>query len=347
MLLLTTHNSQLTTSMSPEKLSTLFQNFTQLKVLIIGDVMLDSYIWGKVERISPESPVPIVSVQKKEMRPGGAANVAMNISAMGATPVLCSVVGKDQEAEILRILMKQFNMPLDGLLKSDKRKTTLKTRIMSGSHHHLRLDEEMTDEISENETKSFINLISNLLNSQKVDAIVFEDYDKGIINKALINEVTSLALRLSIPVIVDPKRKNFNFYQSVSLLKPNLAELKDGIRNNFEELSLESLNEAVDHLLEKQNINAALVTLSDRGIYLNCKGIKKIFPAQLRKISDVSGAGDTVVCIAALCEALKSDPELMAQLCNLAGGIVCEQAGVVPIDKARLLREAIQLFSKL
>ena len=170
--------------MSPEQLSKLFQDFNQQKIIIIGDIMLDSYVWGKVERISPESPVPIVSVSKKEVRLGGAANVAMNIAALGATPILCSVVGNDDAADTLHKLLLQFKMTAQGILKSKDRKTTVKTRIMSGSHHHVRVDEEITSPISENGTKLVIEKISNLITQEKVNAIIFEDYDKGVISSS-------------------------------------------------------------------------------------------------------------------------------------------------------------------
>lgn len=327
--------------MTSDQLTKLFDDFNRLKVLIIGDVMLDSYLWGKVERISPESPVPIVSVNKKEVRLGGAANVAMNVAALGATPILCSVIGNDDSAEKLCRLMEQCNMSTKGLLKSGDRKTTLKTRIISGSHHHLRVDEEVSSDITGIESKLLIEIISNLITSEHAHAIIFEDYDKGVITPQLIEQVVALAHHYSIPVIVDPKKKNFNYYKEVSLFKPNLKELREGMKSDVENVTLEELNKAVDTLLSQQKIKAALVTLSDKGIYVNYMGTKKIFPAHVRNVADVSGAGDTVVSVAALCEALKVEPQNMAMLCNMAGGIVCEQAGVVPIDKQKLLEEAI------
>ncbi len=328
--------------MSPEQLSKLFQDFNQQKIIIIGDIMLDSYVWGKVERISPESPVPIVSVSKKEVRLGGAANVAMNIAALGATPILCSVVGNDDAADTLHKLLLQFKMTAQGILKSKDRKTTVKTRIMSGSHHHVRVDEEITSPISENGTKLVIEKISNLITQEKVNAIIFEDYDKGVISSSLIEQVVAIANKNSIPVIVDPKKRNFSDYKGITLFKPNLKELREGTKNDFENITLEKLNETTTVLKEQQNIKGILLTLSEKGLYLNYNSVNKIFPAHIRNISDVSGAGDTVVSVAALCEALKVEPELMAMLCNLAGGIVCEYAGVVPIDKEKLLKEAIE-----
>lgn len=335
------HNSQLATHNSQLNLTQLFEDFNQLKIIIIGDVMLDSYLWGKVERISPESPVPIVSVHKKEMRLGGAANVAMNVAALGATPILCSVIGNDEPSEKLFLLMEQYNMPTKGLIKSSDRKTTLKTRIISGSHHHLRVDEEINTDITDKESKLLVDAISGFISTKQAHAIIFEDYDKGVITPPLIEQVVRLAHQHSIPVIVDPKKKNFNHYTGVSLFKPNLKELREGMKNDMETVTLDELNKAVDALLLQQNMKAALVTLSDKGIYINYNGTKKIFPAHVRNVADVSGAGDTVVSVAALCEALQVAPEYMAVLCNMAGGIVCGQAGVVPINKQKLLEEFV------
>ena len=328
--------------MTPEQLTKLFQNFNQQKIIIIGDIMLDAYLWGKVERISPESPVPIVSVDKKEVRLGGAANVALNIAALGASPILCSVVGNDDAADTLHKLLQQFNMTAQGILKSKDRKTTIKTRVMSGSHHHIRVDEEITNPISENGTKLLIEKIKHIINQEKAHAIIFEDYDKGVITPFLIEQVVELATKNEIPVIVDPKKRNFNFYKNITLFKPNLKELREGTKNDLENITLEKLNETTTFLKAQQNIQGILLTLSEKGLYLNYKDVNKIFPAHVRNIADVSGAGDTVVSVAALCQALKVEPQYMAMLCNLAGGIVCENAGVVSIDKEKLLKEAIE-----
>ena len=320
-----------------------FQSFNKLNVLIIGDVMIDSYMWGNVNRISPEAPVPVVTITKKENRLGGAANVALNIQAMGANPVLCSVIGDDDGAKTFLELLKQQKLSSKGILKIKKRITTVKTRVISSNHQMLRVDEEVENEINEKENDTLTGLIKKLIVSEKVDVIIFEDYDKGCINADLIKSIVPFAKQKNIPTVVDPKKKNFMTYTGVTLFKPNLKELKEGLKIEFDQNNTKELEKAVDSFIKKQNIDTALITLSERGVYIHQSKSKSLIPAHVRDITDVSGAGDTVVSIAALCLALNLPPETIATLANLAGGLVCEKVGVVPIDKKQLLEEAIKL----
>ncbi len=329
--------------MTDKEIKELFGSFNTLKVLIVGDVILDSYMWGKVNRISPEAPVPIVAVNKKEMRLGGAANVALNIRALGATPLLCSVIGKDSEGQAFLRSMKDVDLPSDGILESKSRITTVKTRIIGNNHQMLRIDEEHDHTISSKESEELFKRISALIATQKADVIIFEDYDKGILNPTLIEQVVKLANSKGIPTVVDPKKRNFHHYKNVSMFKPNLKELKDGLKFDFEHDTGKELSKVVDELRVKQKIGTALITLSEHGIYINNGKTKKIFPAHVRRVADVSGAGDTVVSVAALCCALGASPMLTASLANLAGGLVCERVGVVPVDKKQLMSEAIRL----
>jgi rfaE bifunctional protein kinase chain/domain len=323
-----------------------------MNVLIIGDVMIDHYLWGKVDRISPEAPVPIVSIQKKESRLGGAANVAINIQALGANPVLCAVIGGDQNGREFLDLLQQLNMTAEGLFQSNERPTTIKTRVIGNNHQMLRIDEEHEDDITTSERKQLINRITSIINRKKIDVIIFEDYDKGLISKSLIEQVIKLARQKNIPVAVDPKKRNFNHYRNVDLFKPNLKELREGMKIDFEKNNTsdpEYINEiksAVKKLSDDHNIGTMLLTLSDKGVMIMNEDHYEIVPAHYRNITDVSGAGDTVISVAALCLAADCNPKTLASLANLAGGLVCEKIGVVPVEKNELLKEAKRINLK-
>jgi rfaE bifunctional protein kinase chain/domain len=325
------------------KLRDTFKSFEKLNVLIIGDVMIDAYMWGNVTRISPEAPVPIVAVTKRENRLGGAANVALNIQAMGANPILCSVIGEDEKSNLFIQLMKEQKLSPSGIIRSKKRVTTVKTRILGSNHQMMRVDEEMEDPLSSKETKSLAELVKSLAKKHKADVIIFEDYDKGCITPELISDIVTFSNKQNIPTVVDPKKKNFMSYTGVTLFKPNLKELKEGLKIDFDHHATKELSAAVEKFIKKQSIDTALITLSERGIYVHNKKVKSLIPAHVRDITDVSGAGDTVVSVAALCLAAGLRPEQTAVLANLAGGLVCEKVGVVPVNKDQLLSEALKL----
>ncbi len=324
----------------------LFASFNKLNVLIIGDVMIDNYLWGKVDRISPEAPVPIVSVQKKESRLGGAANVAINVQALGATPILCAVIGGDANGRAFLDLLQQMNMSSEGLFQSNDRPTTVKTRVIGNNHQMLRVDEEKEEDINASEKKQLINRVTAIINRKKIDVIIFEDYDKGLINKSLIDQVIKLARQKNIPVAADPKKRNFNLYRHIDLFKPNLKELRDGMKIDLEKNNIDELKLAVKKLSAEHDIKNTLVTLSDLGVLISNDSVEKIIPAHFRNITDVSGAGDTVISVAALCLASGADAVTMASLANLAGGLVCEKVGVVPVEKKIFLEEAKRLKLK-
>jgi len=324
-------------------ISQLFAQFEGMKVLIIGDVMVDSYMFGKVDRISPEAPVPVVSVTHKEDRLGGAANVAINIQALGAKPYLCSVIGDDTEGHLFLKLMKGLHMSPDGIVKVKSRITTVKTRVIGNNHQLLRVDEEQSDDISADESGLLADAFKNLVEKEKIDVIIFEDYDKGVLYPELIERILDMASRKSIPVAVDPKKKNFSAYHHVALFKPNLQELKTGLKTDIDRLSKESLDAAAERYRKEKNIDRMMVTLSEAGVYIADENQSLIVPAHVRNISDVSGAGDTVISVAALCMAAGATSAEIASLSNLAGGLVCEKIGVVPVDKDQFMEEAILL----
>jgi len=326
-----------------EQINQTFAQFQNTKVLIIGDIMVDAYYWGKTERISPEAPVPILSVTKRDNRLGGAANVALNVQALGGKPFLCGVAGNDIKSGLLLGLMEEVNLPTTGVVKLDNRITTVKTRMISQQQHLLRVDEEVTSPLTDNETDQFLARISDIIDQEGIGVIIFEDYDKGAITPRLISSVVAIAKEKDIPVTVDPKKKQFLDYKDVTLFKPNLKELKEGLKIDIQKLSKEALDGAVEKLKEVMPIEMALITLSQHGVYIHNGDSSIIIPAHVRNISDVSGAGDTVIAVASLCLAQKTDTTWMAGLANLAGGLVCEEVGVVPIDVNRLQSEAASL----
>ncbi len=330
-------------SVKKEHIREIFKSFSNLNVLIIGDVMIDSYMWGKVNRISPEAPVPIISVNKKEKRLGGAANVALNIQAMGANPILCSVIGIDYEGQAFLDLLKTQKLSQKGILKSRGRITTQKTRVIGNNHQLLRIDEEIEEDIAPSETQQLITLISYIIQNDKIDVILFEDYNKGLITPKLISKVVELARSKGIPTCVDPKKKNFNAYKGVTLFKPNLKELREGLKLDISSDNINELQRAISSFRVKQKFETALVTLAEKGVLINSRSEKNHTPAHIRSIADVSGAGDTVISIAALLVALHVNPIVMAAISNLAGGLVCEQIGVVPVNKEQLLEESLKL----
>jgi D-glycero-beta-D-manno-heptose-7-phosphate kinase len=326
-----------------DKIREIFKSFNNLNVLIIGDVMIDSYLWGKVNRISPEAPVPIVTVEKKERRLGGAANVALNVQALGANPILCSVVGVDHDGSAFLELLKIQKLSQKGILKCRDRITTVKTRVIGNNAQLLRVDDELESEIEPTETQQLLNLISHIIKHDKIDVIVFEDYNKGLITPKLVAKVVDLAKTKNIPTCVDPKKKNFNAYKGVSLFKPNFKELKEGLKLDIGSENFGELQRSVSTFRVKQKIETVLVTLADKGIITNSRKVKEHIPAHPRSIVDVSGAGDTVISVASLCRALKCNDTLTAALANLSGGLVCEKVGVIPIDKNQFLEEALKL----
>jgi rfaE bifunctional protein kinase chain/domain len=331
--------------MTVQEINTLFDNFQNQKVLIIGDVMVDTYIWGKVSRISPEAPVPIVAISKRENRLGGAANVALNIKALGATPILCSVIGEGEKGTIFMDLLKDEKLDANGIVQSIARKTTVKTRVIGNYHQMLRVDDETISVLTEDEKQSLKSKIENYITTQNIDVVILEDYDKGVFSQEIIDFAVELANKKGIPTIVDPKKDNFLNFKEVTMFKPNLKELKEGLKIEFNENNFDELKAATAKLKSHLNIDAALITLSELGVYVSSEQGDTIIPAHKRDISDVSGAGDTVIAVASLCLASNTSHKFLASLANLSGGLVCEEVGVKPINKAKLLKEAQTLLS--
>ncbi len=324
-----------------EELNQLFTRFQGLKVLIVGDVMVDKYIIGHVNRMSPEAPVPVVDADSFDARLGGAGNVALNIHAMGGIPILCSVIGKDNEAEDLKDLIKKAGLTDRAIVYSQKRKTTTKTRIIGNNKQIVRIDHEITSDLDSLDTyyleEHFIREL------EQADVVIMEDYNKGVLHELNIPKLISKAQKAGVPVVVDPKKQNFNAYKGCTLFKPNLKELKEGMGIDINPNDEASLLQAVNKLEERLNNEISLLTLSERGVFIHGNNEYFWLPAHVRNIADVSGAGDTVISVAAMCLALKTPIKRMAELSNLAGGLVCEYTGVVPINPDKLLQEAKSL----
>jgi len=323
----------------------LFTEFAKKRILVVGDVMIDAYLRGKVNRVSPEAPVPIVSLEKEEDRLGGAANVALNLVALGSQPVICSVVGNDNHSKDLQRLLKESAISGEGLVFSSDRQTTVKTRVIGNNQQLLRIDAEQTDPISVNEESELIRKVEQLMDNG-ADALIFEDYNKGVLTPKVIEELIARARSRNIPTAVDPKKENFFAYRNVTLFKPNLKELRDGLNTSFQfhPSDRNAFEEAVSELETKLNNKISFVTLSEHGVYIR-EGQKNHYAeAHPRTIADVSGAGDTVIAVATLGLASGISVEQIAELANIAGGLVCETSGVVPVDKEQLLTEVKRLL---
>ncbi len=335
---------------STESISKLFSEFSKLNALVIGDVMVDSYIWGNVNRVSPEAPVPIVEVEKRENRLGGAANVGLNLKALGATPILCSVIGDDQRGDDFISLLNKEKLPTEGIIQCADRITTTKFRVIGNNSQLLRVDEETTSQLTSDQNNQLLERIESLINKMEINVIVFQDYDKGVISENLIELVIALSKSKNIPVVVDPKKVNFLSYKNATLFKPNLKEIKEGLNVDFDVNDDFEIEMAVASLQDKLDANMVLNTLSEKGVFISWKidgGYEsRLIPAHLRNITDVSGAGDTVISVAALCIALNIDPPVMAAISNLAGGLVCEEVGVVSVKKSKLLDEVNRLLAR-
>lgn len=322
----------------------LFEGFSKIKVGVVGDVMLDTYWWGHVDRISPEAPVPVVALDKKEYRIGGAGNVALNLSCLGAEVQVISVIGNDDNGQVLTDLFESNNIKTNYLLQSPVRITTSKTRIISRNQQMMRLDAEITRDLSAEDEIRFIDHVRKYILDEKPKVIILEDYNKGVLTERVITSVIALCKEHHVISTVDPKRKNFFTYEGVDIFKPNLKEVKEGLNLLVEEVTLESLHEIHELLQAKLHHTISFITLSEKGVFYQSDGEARLIPSHIRNIADVSGAGDTVIAVASLVYAATKDLQLMAEIANIAGGLVCEEVGTVAIRKDLLLAECKQLI---
>lgn len=316
-------------SVSLKKLNTLKNNFRGKRIAVVGDLMLDCYFWGGVTRISPEAPVPILQVDDEFYRFGGAMNVAYNISTLGGIPLPIGVIGNDNEGKIFKKLIKEKNISDKGIVVDSKRPTTAKTRVIADKQHVVRIDKEKTNSISTQTEKKILSLLSKEMN--KLDAIILQDYNKGVLTESLIKQIIALAHKAKKIITVDPKFLNFFSYQDVTVFKPNRKETEDafGIWIKTEE----DISKAGQRLLETLNCKYLLLTLGENGIVLfeKNKPERKI-PTKARAIADVSGAGDTVISTLTMALTAGADIFDAAYLANYAGGLVCQEVGIIPIE---------------
>jgi rfaE bifunctional protein kinase chain/domain len=327
------------------ELKSIFERIEKLKVGVFGDVMLDSYIWGKVERISPEAPVPVITLQKKEHRIGGAANVALNARSLGAEVFIISVMGDDDEAKQLEKLFKENELNTHYTDKSKDRVTTNKTRILSRNQQMMRLDEEVTDDLNMQDEKKLISRLEKFIAQEDPDVLIFEDYNKGVLTEKVIKHAIDLCKQSGVITAVDPKRKKFFDYKGVDIFKPNLSEVKDALNILFEEADTVKLREIHEELKKNLQHNISLITLSEKGIFYQQDSMAAIISSHVRNIADVSGAGDSVIAVASLVYTATKNPHLMAEIANIAGGLVCEEVGTIAIQKEILLKECELLLS--
>jgi D-glycero-beta-D-manno-heptose-7-phosphate kinase len=325
-------------------LNKLFQSFSAIKIGVVGDVMLDTYWWGKVDRISPEAPVPVVAVSKKEQRIGGAGNVALNVVALGATIHAISVVGNDDEGKQLLTLLNDNKINTDFISVSHERITTNKIRIISRNQHMMRLDAEVVTPLSLSEEEKIISAFTKYAEQEKPNLVILEDYNKGVLTENVIKKVIGICKKNNILTAVDPKRKNFFAYKTVDIFKPNLHEVKEALNILGDDVSEKLLGEIHVALHEKLDHNISFITLSEKGVFYESGNDKTIIPTHIRSIADVSGAGDTVIAVASVVYAASKNIRLMAEMANIAGGLVCEEVGTVAIDKDKLFAECEHLL---
>ena len=332
--------------MSAAEMESLFKTFADLKIGVIGDLMLDTYWWGRTERISPEAPVPVVAVSSKEQRIGGAGNVALNVASLGAKVSVISVIGDDDEGKQLLGLLEKNNIGTGHISKSTDRHTTNKIRIISRNQHMMRLDAEMTHPLASKDEEQLINSFKIYIEKEKPQLIILEDYNKGVLTEHVIEQVISTCKEKNILTAVDPKRKNFFAYQHADIFKPNLHEAKEGLNILGDSVSEKELGQIHEAIYQKLHHKISFITLSEKGVFYESGKEKAIIPTHIRNVADVSGAGDTVIATAAVVYAASKNIRLMAEIANIAGGLVCEEVGTVAIDRDKLLAECIQLICR-
>ena len=319
------------------------RHFGESKIVILGDVMLDAYFIGEINRISPEAPIPVVEVAKKEHRLGGAANVALNVKALGGSPVLCSIRGNDQDGERLHVLLEKEGISTQGLFVDHERPTTVKTRIIGNGKQVVRVDEESCEDISIEQEKQILTFLKSELDENSV--LLIQDYNKGLLTNQVIQKSIALAQKRNVKVLVDPKKSNFTAFKDVYIFKPNRKEVEEGLSIRFNPGSSDEVHDMINQTKGALNAEHVMVTLSEYGIAVNLEENLIQFPAFKRNIVDVSGAGDTVISVAALAVSAGMSISQVALLSNLAGGLVCEHIGVVPLTWEMLESELSEINS--
>jgi rfaE bifunctional protein kinase chain/domain len=319
-------------------LSTFFEKTKDYHILVIGDVMLDCYLQGRVDRISPEAPVPVLQLQSSERRLGGAANVALNIRRLGAKASIMGIIGNDTTGEEMMQMFLSEGIDSTLITKAENARTTVKTRVLGGHQHLLRIDEEKHRDSSREEAVVLREKLEAFRSANAPDAIILQDYNKGFLSSPMIRMVLYFAQLYSIPVCVDPKHENFFEYTGVAIFKPNLRELRAKIPFAVE-TNKKSLSAAAGYLAENLKCGLSAITLSEHGIFLSRQGESELFPTHVRKVVDVCGAGDAVIAVLTLAHLMQTSLSEMATLANVAGGVVCGSVGVCPVDVGAMKEE--------
>lgn len=327
---------------SEERLQELLSKFKNRRIAVVGDVMIDKYLWGSVGRISPEAPVPVVEVDRETERLGGAANVANNIKSLGGWPLLVGVVGNDANGALLTKLLAAQECPISGIVKDESRPTTVKTRVIAHSQHVVRIDHEQKGDISPSVQEQILSILRTSI--ETLDGIILEDYNKGVIVAPLIHQIIELARKHGKLVTVDPKFQNFFEYLNASVFKPNRKEVEEalGIKLTSDKI----IRDSIELLKKKLNAENVLITLGEQGMsLLDDEGSLSHLPTRARHVADVSGAGDTVIATLTMAMASGASIHESASLANYAGGVVCGEVGIVPIMPDALLSRVLSYQS--
>jgi rfaE bifunctional protein kinase chain/domain len=321
-----------------QRLEQIFSQFGGHRILILGDVMLDEYIWGSVSRISPEAPVPVVEVMDESVKLGGAANVALNVKTLGDIPLLVSIVGNDKNGEKLKELLASSEISSQGIFVDENRRTTAKTRIIAHSQQVVRADRENTEELSSDMTFQLVDFIKKKIKEEKISALLISDYGKGVISLKLLNEVIDLARNNNIFISVDPKETNFMNYKGVSIITPNHSEAGFAYGKRIKDEK--SLEEVGWGLLEKLEAEALLITRGEKGMSLFEKDkMLTNFPTVAKEVYDVTGAGDTVISALTSAHSAGANLKEAALISNHAAGIVVGEIGTAQVTKEELYQD--------
>ena len=318
-----------------DRLDEIFTGFSGKRIMVVGDLMIDEYLIGHVSRISPEAPVPVVEVAEETHRLGGSANVALNIASLGLEPIMVGIIGDDLAGDKLLQQFKRMNVRTDGVIKSKDRPTTVKTRIIGDSQHIARVDRELNTYLITEEEEQLFKVVVDMLDS--VDAVVLEDYNKGVLTEKLISFIIDLANEKGKIITVDPKFRNFLKYQNVTLFKPNIKETEEALA--IKVATDEDLFKAGEALLNNLKAKSVLITRGAKGMSLfEPEGRVTHVDTRVRKVADVSGAGDTVISTLTAALTAGATNKEAATIANYAAGVVCEYVGIVPIEIEKLYR---------
>lgn len=315
---------------SKESLKKLIKKFKNKKILVVGDLMIDEYIWGKVSRISPEAPIPVVEVQKEDSKPGGAANVILNLVSLGAKVYAAGVTGKDHNAKRLAAYLKKVKVDISAVVADASRPTTVKTRVIAHHQQVVRIDKEHKTDISNITAKNILRKTVKIM--KKMDAIIFSDYDKGLLTGFLVDGIMNMSKGRI--VTVDPKPDNMNIFRNVTLISPNKKEASEAA--GIQILNEEDVLNASRILKDITNSEAILITRGEEGMSLYESGSIRSVPTVAREVFDVTGAGDTVISVVTLALACGSTFDEAAVLSNIAAGEVVAEVGVVTLTPKQL-----------